>query len=91
MAYRLTFPSGSQVHNVFHVSFLQKHLGLVTLASKQLLPITDDSIVLPQSKAILDHCIIRKGKYHPKFEILVKWEGALVEDANWENEWRFAK
>ncbi|KAK9189481.1 hypothetical protein WN943_018078 [Citrus x changshan-huyou] len=92
VAYRLALPPGSQIHNVFHVSMLRKHLGPIhTSASNQLPPVSDDSIILPQPEAILDRRVIQKGKYQPKSEILVKWRGAPNEDATWENEWRFTK
>ena len=92
VAYKLALPSGSHIHNVFHVSLLRKHLGpTVTPLSAELPLVTDDSRILPQPKAVLDGRVIRKGKYHPKSEILIKWKGAPVEDATWENEWRFGK
>ncbi|KAL5544073.1 hypothetical protein UlMin_007857 [Ulmus minor] len=91
VAYKLALPPGSQIHNVFHVSLLRKHLGSVTSTSTQLPPVSDTSLILPQPEAILDRRVIRKGKYRPKSEILVKWVGALAEDATWENEWRFTK
>lgn len=91
LAYRLVLPPGSQIHNVFHVSLLQKHLGTVAPTSTQLPPVSDASTILPQPEKILDRRVIRKGKYRPKSKILVKWLGAAVEDATWENEWRFSK
>lgn len=91
VAYRLALPPGSQIHNVVHVSLLRKHLGPVTPASTHLPPVADDSTILPQPEAVLDRRVIRKGKYRPKSEILVKWKGATAEDATWENEWRFSK
>ena len=73
VACRLALPPSSQIHNVFHVSMLRKHLGPIhTSASNQLPPISDDSIILPQPEAILDRRVIQKGKYRPKSEILVK-------------------
>ncbi|XP_068636134.1 uncharacterized protein [Aristolochia californica] len=70
---------------------LRKHLSLVTPTSTQLPPVSDTATVLPQPEKVLDRRVIQKGKYRPKSEILVKWVGALVEDATWENEWRFTK
>ena len=89
--YKLALPLGSQIHDVFHVSLLKKHLGPVTATSTQLPPVSDTSTVLPQPKVVLDRQVIHKGKYRPKSEILVKWVGVPAEDATWENEWRFTK
>ena len=75
--YRLALPPNSQIHNVFHFSMLHKHLGPIHApASSQLPPVSNDSIILPQPKSILDRRVIQKGKYRPKSEILVKWNGA---------------
>ncbi|KAJ0083306.1 hypothetical protein Patl1_30582 [Pistacia atlantica] len=73
------------------LSLLRKHLGPVTPTSTQLPPVSDTSTVLPQPKVVLDRRVIRKVKYRPKSEILVKWVGAPAEDATWENEWCFTK
>ena len=91
VAYKLALPPGSQIHNVFHVSLLRRHLGSITPTSTQLPPVSDTSIILPQPEVVLDRHVISKGKYRPKSEILVKWVGALAADATWENEWRFTK
>jgi hypothetical protein len=92
VAYKLDLPTGSRIHNVFHVSLLKKQWGdiakdtVITLS-----PITSDVVVLPEPEAVLDRRVIQKGKYRPRTEILVKWKGALPEDSSWENLWRFAK
>ena len=90
VAYRLQLPDGSQIHDVFHVSLLKKRVGSVH-SSPTLPPTSDDFTILPQPEAILDTHIIRKGKYRPKTEILVKWAGAPKEDATWENQWRLTR
>ncbi|KAL5831744.1 hypothetical protein ACOSQ4_017098 [Xanthoceras sorbifolium] len=91
VAYRLGLPPGSQIHNVFHVSLLRKCLGTRPQVISSRPPVSEDSTILPSPAKILDRRIIRKGKYRPKTEILVKWTGAPVEDATWENLWRFSK
>jgi len=63
----------------------------ITPLSSQLPPLTNDSSIIPQPASILARREIQKGKYHPKAEVLMKWVGALDEDATWENEWRFFK
>ena len=87
MAYRLFLPVGSQIHDVFHVSLLRKHLGSITPTSAQLPPVSDESILLPQPESILAQRVIHKGKCRPRTEFL----GAPIEDATWENAWRFSK
>jgi hypothetical protein len=91
VAYKLSLPAGSQIHNVFHVSLLRKYHGSGIQASPQLPLHSDASACLPEPEAILDRRTIRKGNYRPKSEILVKWKNAPAEDATWENEWRFSK
>ena len=87
VAYHLALPLGSLIHNVFHVSMLHKHIGPNTVGSSQLLPITDESILLPKPEAVLDCRIVRKEKYWPKLEVLIKWKGAPVDGATWKNAW----
>lgn len=91
VAYKLSLPVGSQIHNVFHVSLLRRYHGSGIQASPQLPLHSDASACLPEPEAILDRRTIRKGNYRPKSKILVKWKNAPVEDATWENEWRFSK
>ena len=75
MAYKLALPPGSQIHDVFHVSLLRKHLGPVTLSSPELPLISVTLVVLPQPQVVLDLRVIHKGNYRSKSEILVKWVG----------------
>ena len=91
VSYRLALPSGSQIHDIFHVSLLRKYLGPKLQATPTLPPISGHSTVPPAPEIILDRRVIQKGKYRPKTEVLVKWIGAPTEDAMWENLWRFSK
>jgi len=81
VAYKLALPSGSQIHDMFHVSLLRKHLGPVTPSSPKPPPVSITSVVLPHPKVVLDRRVICRGKYRPKSKILMKWVGAPVEDA----------
>ena len=91
VAYRLAWPPGSQIHDVFHVSLLRKHLGPISPTSTQLPPVSDTSTILPQPKVVLDRRVICKGNYRSNSEILVKWVRVPAEDTIWENQWRFTK
>lgn len=66
MAHRLALPSGSQVHDEFHVSLLRKHLGSSIPPSPEFPLVSDVSAILAQPKAVLDRRSILKGKYRPK-------------------------
>lgn len=92
VAYRLALLQGSRIHNVFHVSMLQKNFDSVSVTPPPL-PSVDESTlsVLPQLEPMLDRRVVQNGNYQPKYEVLVKWQGAPVEDATWENVWRMAR
>nr|GEW79336.1 transposon Ty3-G Gag-Pol polyprotein [Tanacetum cinerariifolium] len=84
VAYRVELPSGSLIHDVFHVSLLRRCVGSTTEPSQA----TIDASVLPSSplqpECILDEGVVLKGKYRPKTKLLVKWLGRSLEDATWE-------
>nr|GEV91046.1 hypothetical protein [Tanacetum cinerariifolium] len=42
-------------------------------------------------EAVLEERVVKKGKYMPKMEVLVKWKGFPSEEATWETKWRFQK
>ncbi|KAJ8759923.1 hypothetical protein K2173_010069 [Erythroxylum novogranatense] len=83
VAYRLDLPPGSKIHAVVHVSLLHKHLGDRPTPLAALPPISDDSVILPQPLQILDRRVLKKGKYNPVTEVLVKWAGTIDADATW--------
>ena len=91
VAYMLALPPDSQIQNVFHVSLIWKHLGPITSTIAQLPTVSETCTILPQPESVIDRRVVHKGKYRPKTEILVKWVGARVEDATWENKWRFTR
>lgn len=91
VAFRLRLPENAKIHSMFHVSLLRKHLGDRPSPMSALPPITDDSIILPAPEKILERRVVQKGCYRPMTEVLVKWMGALEEDATWENLRRFSK
>ncbi|GKA56327.1 transposon ty3-G gag-pol polyprotein, partial [Tanacetum coccineum] len=87
VAYRVEFPPGSLIYDVFHVSLLRKCVGPVT----DPIPAAVDVPQTPQPECILDERVVQKRKYRPKTELLVKWVGCPREDATWETKWRFAR
>ncbi|KAL5782617.1 hypothetical protein ACOSP7_007646 [Xanthoceras sorbifolium] len=89
IAYHLELPMGSEIHDVFHVSLLKKHVGPLPM-SNPLPLVSEESTLLLQPESIVDSRIIQKRNYRPKEEVLIKWAGAPVEDATWENKHPFA-
>nr|GEW78390.1 retrotransposon-related protein [Tanacetum cinerariifolium] len=54
VAYKLALPNGSQIHDVFHVSLLRKHIGSIVNPISVTLPhVTDEDVILPQPEAVL--------------------------------------
>ncbi|ONK70155.1 uncharacterized protein A4U43_C05F30840 [Asparagus officinalis] len=62
VAYKLALPPGSQVHDVFRVSLLKKHLRPFTPTSTQLSPVSEFSTILPQPEAVLNCRVIQKAE-----------------------------
>ena len=82
VAYKLDQPPQSQIHNVFHVSQLKKHVGAAMISNR--LPFaTEDIATTKESEPILDKMAIKtKGIVVTK--VLVKWKLRLPDDATWE-------
>jgi hypothetical protein len=80
VAYRLTLPKESKVHDVFHVSLLKKKIGEDPSISSALPPFSEDTGPLIEPLQILDYRWIKKGS---KFitEALVQWKHLALEDA----------
>lgn len=91
VAYQLELPPGSLVHDIFHVSLLRKHEGPVPEPIPLSVSAPIQSGIGLQPTHILEERVVQKGKYRPKTEILVQWEGQSPEDATWENKWRFTR
>ncbi|KAJ0436024.1 putative nucleotidyltransferase, Ribonuclease H [Helianthus annuus] len=91
VAYRLELPPEALIHNVFHVSLLKKCQGELPLPVSSTTSPEDVPTTGSQPEAILADRVVKKGKYRPKTEILVKWKGLPPEEATWETKWRFLK
>ena len=85
VAYGLSLPDTSLVHNVFHVSCLKKALG-DHHSSPTTLPILDDEgRIILEPESILS-TREKKLRSHVITEYLIKWKDLLVEEASWESE-----
>lgn len=78
VAYQLELPTGSRIHDVFHVSFLKEYKGPQPDAVGDL-PLVYDGKALPTPQAIINTRLNRGRR-----ELLVQWAGCPQEDATWE-------
>ena len=87
-AYKLQLPVGTQLHDVFHVNQLKKHLGTHAIPNPRLPLVTDagklklapfavpDRRQLPRSAGAYDVAV-------PQW--LIQWDNMTVEEATWED------
>ena len=85
VAYELDFPTGSRIHNIFHVSCLKKALGQQVTATEELPPTDDEEHLVLQLEAIID-TRERQLRSRTVREYLVRWRNLPDEDATWESE-----
>jgi hypothetical protein len=81
VAYQLDLPSGSNIHNVFHVSQL-KLCPNPTVVTTQHLP-AEDQLFPRTPEAIVDRKMVKRGNVAAT-KVLVKWKDEPVEQATWE-------
>lgn len=80
VAYRLTLPSGSRIHPVFHISLLKAFHG--TPPSLVDANIDESSFAAPVPAAIVDR---RPGASPEDPRVLVEWQGKSRDEASWES------
>jgi hypothetical protein len=85
MAYKLDFPTSSQVHPVFHVSCLQKVIGDKIPVQTILPEIDEEEKIILEPEAITD-TRIRQLRNRSISEYLIKWRKLLAKDSTWEGE-----
>jgi hypothetical protein len=87
-AYRLQLPEGTQIHDVFHVNQLKKHLGARAVPNTQLHLVTPEGKLKSTPKAMLQrrHVPRNAGEYAVAVpQWLVQWEEMSPEEATWED------
>jgi ribosomal protein L21E len=83
-AYRLLLPEGCQLHNVFHLSQLKKHLGTRAVPSSEL-PLIDAKGVIKVAPAeILQRRMIPRNN-EPVVQWLIHWVNLHESEATWED------
>ncbi|XP_057506036.1 uncharacterized protein LOC130789297 [Actinidia eriantha] len=84
VAYRLALPPTSKIHPVFHVSLLNKKLGMGAVVQTDLPLVAEDGHVQLDPVAILDRKIVKKHN-KPYSLVLIQWSNSVPEDVTWES------
>jgi hypothetical protein len=88
VAYRLQLPPDAQLHNVFHVNQLKKHLGKHAVPNPKLPLVTPDGKIKVAPQAVLQRRQIprRAGNYDVAVpQWLIHWENMSAEEATGED------
>ena len=86
MAYGLELPTSSQVHLVFHVSFLKNVIG-DNIPIQTIFPDLDEEVKSIWNPKNIYETRTKKLRNQVITENLVKWKNLLVEDSTWANEY----
>lgn len=84
VAYRLQLPDNAQIHNVFHVSLLEKKIGQQAVLAPSLPPIATDGRPRLVPVKLLQRRMVKHNN-RPKVEFLIHWANSPEEDATWED------
>lgn len=79
VAYKLALPAGSRIHDVFHVSLLKAFRGTPPDTTLPLPPVHDGRVLLRPTE------VLRSRLNRGVKEVLVRWMGAIPEEASWES------
>jgi hypothetical protein len=88
VAYKLQLPSGTKLHDVFHINQLKKHLGPAAVPNPNLPLLTSDGKIKTFPLAVLQRRQVPRsaGSYDVAVvQWLIHWENLSVEEATWED------
>jgi hypothetical protein len=88
VAYKLQLPSGTQIHDVFHVNQLKKHLGKAAIPNPRLPLVTTSGKIKVAPRALLQRRQIPRsaGEYDISVpQWLIQWENMNEAEATWED------
>jgi hypothetical protein len=83
VTYQLALPSHSNLHFVFHVSFLNKVIGTKCQTQTNLPDLDEEGSIWLQPQAVLDQHEHRL-RQRTINEVLVQWKDTTPTDATWE-------
>jgi len=84
VAYKLLLPEGCQLHPVFHVSQLKKHLGPTAVPTPDLPLIDAKGNIKVAHEAILNRRLIPRNN-EPVVQWLIQWMNLPTSKASWED------
>lgn len=84
VAYKLLLPASSQIHPVFHISQLKKHLGSHAIPEQGLPLIDDEGRILSEPVAVLERRLIPRNN-EPIVQWKVHWANLPKSAATWED------
>lgn len=84
VAYKLLLPNGCQLHPMFHVSQLKKHLGSKVIPSPELPLVDNEGNLKVYPAAILERRVVPRNN-EPIIQWLIQWINLPHEAATWED------
>lgn len=85
LAYKLMLTSGSNIHPVFHVSLLKKHVdATVPISAGKLSPMDEDGQVMLHHVARLGRRMVKRNNASVG-EVLVQWAHLQEYEGTWED------
>jgi hypothetical protein len=85
VAYRLLLPPHGQLHPVFHVSQLKKHIGPRVVPSPDLPLVDTEGNIRVAPEAVLARRVVPRNN-EPIVQWQIKWVNLLETTASWEDE-----
>lgn len=83
VSYKLHLSEGTNIHPVFHISQLKKHIGHKAIPLPHVPLVTPEGYIKTIPVAVLDRRIVNRNKT-PVGQCLVQWESLASDDATWE-------
>jgi hypothetical protein len=84
LAYKLLLPDGVNIHPVFHVSQLKKHLGSRAVPQADLPLVDDDGRIKTEPLQVLQTISLPRNNVLVT-QWLIEWENLAPADASWED------
>ena len=84
LAYKLYLPPESQIHPVFHVSQLKKHVGPKAVPCVDLPLVRTDGLIQTEPVMVLETRQVPRNNL-PVVQWLVQWENLPPDEASWED------